>query len=174
MKIGVAQHAVDKAVAAFRVDKRVADDWIRSNFRKARYVADIVSEDGKPTRLFAKGAVTFAVAPNEDFVITIYENVTPDSIIREKVEALLTRELRKIERKEAAEIRRSTLARLELNVERATCILRAEKSRSKSVKLSMQARIAAIDEYYAQIDADIEKIRAEKRRIAKAVAAYTV
>jgi len=174
MKISVSQHAIDSAVSRFRVDKRVADEWIRSNLRKARFVANIISEEGKPSRLFAKSHITFILADTEDFVLTVYPGDVVASHIREKVESVVMRELRKIERKESATIRRNTIARLELNVERAACILRAEKSRSQSVKLAMKARIAAIDEYLTQLNEDIEKIRHEKRKVAKAVAAYVV
>ncbi|MFK4473744.1 hypothetical protein ABH897_003475 [Paenibacillus sp. RC73] len=174
MKISVSQHAIDKAISAFRVDKRIAEEWIRSGLRQARFVASVVSEEGKPSRLFAKNHVTFIVAPDQDAVITLYPSDQVAAPIRSKVEALVMRELRRIERKEVATMKRNTIAKLELAVERASCLLRAEKSRSQSVKLAMQARVSAIDEYFTQIDADIENIRHEKRKVAKAVAAYVV
>lgn len=174
MKISVSAHAIDEAVKDFRVNRKVAEDWIRSNLRKARFIANIVSEEGRPSRLFAKNHITFILAEDSDTVITIYPSDYTAATIRTKVESLVTRELRKVERRESATIKRNQLTRLELNVERAACLLRAEKSRSQSVKLAMQARIAAIDEYLTQLNEDIEKIRHEKRKIAKAVAAYIV
>ncbi|MDT2198387.1 hypothetical protein P7H02_18200, partial [Paenibacillus larvae] len=59
-------------------------------------------------------------------------------------------------------------------VERAACLLRAEKTRSQSVKLAMAARVAAIDQYIEQLDHDLAEVQAEKRRVAKAVAAYMI
>ncbi|PAD72408.1 hypothetical protein [Paenibacillus campinasensis] len=174
MKISVTQHAIDAAISRFRVDRRIAEEWIRSGFRQARFVADIISEEGNPCRLFAGKHVTFILDAREDRVVTIYPSEVRALSVREKVESIINRELRKIERKESATVKRNHLSRLELNVERAACLLRAEKSRSQSVKLAMQARIAAIDEYLTQLNEDIEKIRHEKRKIAKAVAAYVV
>lgn len=174
MKFTVTHHAIDAAINRFRVDKRIAEEWIRSGFRQARFVADIISEEGNPCRLFAGKHVTFILDARDDRIVTVYPGDAIAPHIRDKVESLITRELRKIERKESATIRRNTIARLELNVERAACILRAEKTRSQSVKLAMKARIAAIDEYLTQLNEDIEKIRHEKRKIAKAVAAYVV
>lgn len=174
MKISVSAHAIDEAVKDFRVNRKVAEDWIRSNFRKARHIADVIAEDGNPGRLFAGQHITFILDAQVDRVVTVYPSDSVVSTIRTKVESLVTRELRKIERKESATVKRNQLSRLELNVERAACLLRAEKTRSQSVKLAMQARIAAIDEYLTQLNEDIEKIRHEKRKIAKAVAAYIV
>lgn len=174
MKIAVTHHAIDKAVSAFRVDKRIAEEWIRSNFRQARFIANIISEEGNPCRLFSGKHVTFILDAQEDRIVTIYPSDTIAPHIRDKVESLISRELRKIERKESATIRRNTISRLELSVERAVCLLRAEKTRSQAVKMAMQARVKAIDEYFAQLDADIENVRHEKRKIAKAVAAYVI
>ncbi|MDT2265644.1 hypothetical protein P7H12_21535 [Paenibacillus larvae] len=50
----------------------------------------------------------------------------------------------------------------------------AEKTRSQSVKLAMAARVAAIDQYIEQLDHDLAEVQAEKRRVAKAVAAYMI
>ncbi|WP_103110234.1 hypothetical protein [Brevibacillus reuszeri] len=174
MKISVSAHAIDEAVKDFRVNRKVAEEWIRSNLRKARFIANIVSEEGRPSRLFAKNHITFILEEDTDTVITLYPSDYTAASIRTKVENVVNRELRKIERKESATVKRNQLSRLELNVERAACLLRAEKTRSQSVKLAMQARIAAIDEYLTQLNEDIEKIRHEKRKIAKAVAAYIV
>ncbi|MDT2236600.1 hypothetical protein [Paenibacillus larvae] len=42
------------------------------------------------------------------------------------------------------------------------------------MKLAMAARVAAIDQYFEQLDQDIAEVQAEKRRVAKAVAAYMI
>ncbi|MEV2661822.1 hypothetical protein ABNC42_14815 [Paenibacillus larvae] len=174
MKIEVTHHAVEKAVTSLRINRKIADEWVRSNVRKARYIADIIAEDGTPSRLFAGGKVTFVLDQNRDRVITLYPDTNPASSVRSKVETIVTKELRKVERKERKNQRESKIAKLELAVERATCLLRAEKTRSQSVKLAMAARVAAIDQYIEQLDQDLAEVQAEKRRVAKAAAAYMI
>lgn len=174
MRVIVTHHAIDKAVSDFGVAQCDADSWIRSNYRQARFIANIVSKEGRPSRLFTKNRITFVVARDSNTIITLYPSEVRSMLLRNKVEDLVTRELRKIERQEATTVRRNHLTRLELSVERAACLLRAEKTRSQAVKMAMQARVKAIDEYFAQLDADIENVRHEKRKIAKAVAAYVV
>ncbi|AQR77222.1 hypothetical protein ABNB59_17235 [Paenibacillus larvae] len=174
MKIEVTHHAVEKAVTSLRINRKIANEWVRSNVKKARYIADIIAEDGTPSRLFAGGGVLFILAQDNDIVITLYPGDNPINIIRQKVESVTQKELRKVERKERRHQREAKIAKLELAVERAACLLRAEKTRSQSVKLAMAARVAAIDQYIEQLDHDLAEVQAEKRRVAKAVAAYMI
>jgi len=171
-KIAVTQHAIDEAVRDFRVPRQTAEEWIRSNFRKATFIANIISAEGKPTRMFACNRIIFAVAPDEDRVITVYPANQQRPYIREKVSALVTRELRKIERRERIMERRITLTKAELEVEKAALQLRMLRARSEATRLACQARINAINEYYTQLDGDLRAIRDEKRAVAKTVAAY--
>lgn len=171
-KITVTQHAIDEAVKDFRVPRQTAEEWIRSNLRKARFIADIISAEGRPTRLFGYNRIVFALAPVENCVITVYPADQRRPTIREKVETLVTRELRAIERRERVMERRIALTKAELDVERAQLNLRILRARSPATKLACQARINAINEYYAQLDADLLAVKHEKRAVAKTVAAY--
>lgn len=171
-KITVTAHAVEEAVKDFRVPRKTAEEWVRSNFRKSRFIANIISGEGKPTRLFVHDRVIFALAPDEDRVITVYPADQRRPTIRAKVEAMVIRELNAIERKERILERKITLTKAELDVEKAQIKLRMLRARSEATRLACQARINAIDEYYTQLDADLLAVKHEKRAIAKTVAAY--
>jgi hypothetical protein len=172
--ITITSHARYKARKTLRINGEYADEWIRSGVRKARYIADVVSEKGNPGKLYAHEKVTFVLSKDERAVLTLFQDCNPASEIRQKVEAVTQKELRKVERKERKLQRQTALTKLELSVERAACLLRAEKTRSEPVKLAMAARVAAIDQYIEQLDQDLAEVQAEKRRVAKAVAAYMI
>lgn len=171
-KIAVTQHAIDEAVKDFRVSRKYAEEWIRSNLRKARFIAQVVGEDGNHGRLFGFQRITFVLAANENTVITVYprHHVTPT--LREKVESIVFRELHKIERLESVTERKHRLIKAELNVEVAQLLLKMERARKESTKLACAARIAAINEYFAQLDEELTQVLKEKAAIAKSVIAY--
>jgi hypothetical protein len=170
-KITVTRHAIDEAVKDFRVPHRTAEEWIRSNFRKSRFIANIISGEGKPTRLFGYNGIAFAVDPHEDRVITVYP-ATPQTSVRDRVREMVTRELRKIERRERVLERKIALTKAELEIEKAQLQLRLLRARSEATKLACQARINAINEYFTQLDADLLAVKHEKRAVAKTVVAY--
>ncbi|MBG9736503.1 hypothetical protein ABD86_25475, partial [Paenibacillus alvei] len=89
-----------------------------------------------------------------------------------KIEAIVFRELRKAQRLESVTERKHRLTKAELNVERAQLLLKIERARSESTKLACNARINAIDEYIAQLDAEFTKILKEKSAIAKSAIAF--
>jgi hypothetical protein len=169
--VTVTRHAVEEAVKDFRVPHRTAEEWVRSNFRRSRFIANIISGEGKPTRLFGYNGIAFAVDPHENRVITVYP-ATPIVSVRERVREMVAKELRKIERRERVLERKIALAKAELEIEKAQLRLRMLRARSKATKLACQARINAIDEYFTQLDADLLAVKNEKRAIAKTVIAY--
>ncbi|WP_232696135.1 hypothetical protein [Brevibacillus daliensis] len=169
--VTVTRHAAEEAVKDFRIPQRTAEEWVRSTFRKARFVANIISGEGKPTRLFSHNGIALAVAPEEDRVITVYP-ANPSATVRQRVQAMVQRELAKIERREQALLRRNELTKAELTVELAQLQLRLIRARSEATKLASQARINAINEYFTQLDSDLLAVKHEKRAVAKTVAAY--
>ncbi|MEV2312295.1 hypothetical protein ABND31_18315 [Paenibacillus larvae] len=174
MDVIITPHARYRAVKRLMINRELADDWIRSSVKRAKYIADVVSEKGNPGKLYAHEKVTFVLSKDERAVLTLYQDCNPASAVRQKVESVTQKELRKVERKERKHQREAKIAKLELAVERAACLLRAEKTRSHSVKLAMAARVAAIEQYIEQLDQDLAEVQAEKRRVAKAVAAYMI
>lgn len=172
MKITVSKHAIDRAVQHFRVDRRVAEDWVRSQFRKATYISDIISDDGKPTRLFAFNRIAFAVADAADFIMTIYPQHHAVTEISQKVRKVIERELRNAERKERSVARRVSVAKAKLAVERAECEYRMTVTPSQAVIAANTARIAQIDEEIAELDRELDEAKRAKSSVAKSLVAY--
>lgn len=170
MKVTVSKHAVDEAVKDFRVDRRSAEEWIRTNFRKAVFVSDIVSEDGSPRRLFGYQRIAFIVEATVDIIITVHPR--NHSIVHAKVKALLDRELKRAQKKEALELRKIRIEKARLNVERANCSLRMEMTPSAAVIRTNTQRIAEIDASLACLDAEVLRIKKEKSSVAKSVVMY--
>ncbi|MBG9736467.1 hypothetical protein [Paenibacillus alvei] len=171
-KITVSSHAIDEAVKDFRVNRKVADEWIRSNLRKARFIADIVSDELKPRRLYGFQRIAFILEVDRNHVITVHPRHHSVTELKRKIEAIVFRELRKAQRLESVTERKHRLTKAELNVERAQLLLKIERARSESTKLACNARINAIDEYIAQLDAEFTKILKEKSAIAKSAIAF--
>lgn len=170
--VGVSQHATDKAVERFRVNKADAAEWIRSNFKKAQFVANITGDDGKPCRLYAFQRIAFVVASDADFVITVYSQHTATEGITVKIRSMLKRELSAAERAERTEERRVRVEKAKLAVEIAQCRLKMEITPSKSVIRTNTARIAQIDAELAKLDAELLAAKRSKTSVAKSVAAY--
>jgi hypothetical protein len=171
-KIGISKHAIDEAVKDFRIDRKDAEEWIRSNLRKSRFISDIISQEGRPSRLYAYQRVALILADSEDFVFTVYPQNTPDSRLHSKVETLILRELRKAERIERAAIRRASVEKARLAVEKARCELAMTVTPSKSVIAANTAKIAQINESISQLDRQVLEAKRTKSSIAKALAAY--
>lgn len=173
-KITVTQHAIDEAVKDFRVPRQTAEEWVRSTFRKSRFIANIISAEGKPCRLFGHHRIALVLDATENVVITVYPRHPNNSVtsITRKVDEMLARELRRAERKETRLERIIRLTKAELTVEIAQLELRLLRARSESTKLACQARINAINEYFAQLDADLLATKKEKSAVAKTVVAY--
>jgi hypothetical protein len=171
-KISVSQHAITEAVRDFRVDRRVADEWVRSNLRKATFISDIMSDDGKNCRLYAYQRTAFILADNTDYVITVYPRHQAVNELSAKVSALLQRELRKAERMERAVERKVNVAKARLKVERAECKWRMEITPSASVKRKNTARLAEIDAIVAELERELFDARKARSSVAKSAVMY--
>lgn len=170
--VHVTQHAADRAVQHFRVPKLTADEWVRTNVRKATFIANITNDDGKPCRLFAFQRAAFVLAADVDTVITIYPQNYAVTEIQRKVAAIIKRELAAAERKERATEREIRVEKAKLGVEAANCRLRMEVTPSKAVIRTNTARLTKIDEKMAELDSKLFAAKREKTSIAKSIVAY--
>ncbi|AYK07735.1 hypothetical protein [Brevibacillus laterosporus] len=172
MNLTITRHAIREAVKDLHVSRQEAEAWIRTAIDKARFISDIISEKGNPSRLYGYKGFAIILDATEDVVVTVYKNETPKASIRNRINEFVTKELRKITRTESALARKISLSKAELTVEKAELELRMIKTKSIAVKLACQARINAINEYFTQLDNDLLTIKHEKRSVAKTVAAY--
>lgn len=154
-KISVSQHAIDRAIQHFRVDRRVAEDWVRSQFRKAAFVSEILSEDGRPTLLYAFNRIAFAVGVTDNVIATVYPQNYAVTELATKVHRLISRELRKAEQTVRGVERRVSVAKAKLAVERAKCEYNMMITPSKAVIAANSLRLTEIDEELAKLDAEL-------------------
>lgn len=171
-KIVVTEHAIQRAVSRFDKKRSEAERWITDNLRKAAYVGEVVDEEGRERILYGYERIAFVVSKIDGAVITVYpqHHVTPT--IRQKVEEIIARELRKARRKFERIYRDVELTKADLMVERAECYRRKLRTRSEAVRNAMEGRIRAIDEYCAQLDDDVAKVRRDNSALVKGVVAY--
>lgn len=171
-KVIVSAHACDEAVKTFRVPRTTADEWIRHKLRQARFIANIISKEGKPSRLFGYQRIAFILADTEEYVITVYDQNSPDNRLHSKVEAFVLRALKAAERKERAMERRVRIEKARLAVEIAQCRYKMEVTPSAAVVRTNTARIAQFDAKMAELDRELFEAKREKSSLAKSIVAY--
>ena len=175
-KISVTKHAINRAIQHFRIDRRVAEEWVRSQFRKATFISEIISDDGKPTKLYAFNRIAFAVVDADagaaNLIVTVYPQNHAVNDIAERVRKLTERELRKAERKERSVSRQVSVEKAKLTVERARCEYNMIITPSRAVIEANKKRIAEIDEKMANLDRMLNEAQREKSAVAKSMVAY--
>ncbi|WP_010495001.1 hypothetical protein [Paenibacillus elgii] len=170
--IRVTAHAIDEAVKDLRYPRQLAEQKIREDVKRAKFVAQILSEDGISRRLFAYRGVSYIMALDEDIVITVYPRLRSPYELHTKVEALVAVELRKIERKERTAERQARVEKARLAVDAAECRLKMEITPSAKVRRANTAKLAEIDAKIAEIDRGLAAVKREKSTFAKGVARY--
>ncbi|WP_025846576.1 hypothetical protein [Brevibacillus agri] len=173
-RVRVSQHAAEEYVKDFGGTVEQARSRIGVNIRKATYITEVTGADGKSGTLYAYNGACYIVRYDDDvpIIVTVYKTEPAVTAIRNKVYELVTKELRKIERKERDTERRVAIKKAELAVEVAQINLRKVRSRSASVRAACQARINALNAAIAELDAELRGVVGDKRAIAKTVAAY--
>lgn len=171
-RVELTAHAINEAVSKFNVERNQAEKWIRSNIRNARYVGEIVSDDGNPSRLFAARRIVFAVDVKDDKVITLYpQNQAPSELYEDLLKVALKHAKRST--REIKKARKETAIRIaELNVEIAELRLRKAKTSSRSVAIACDANINARLTEIDELNNELREKESQHRRLMKGVAAY--
>ncbi|MGG0793129.1 hypothetical protein ABE137_03755 [Brevibacillus laterosporus] len=173
-RLCITKHAIEEATKDFGIEPRKAASWVAETAKKAEYISHVIGIDKKHGHLYGYNRACFIVresAANTLTVVTVHP-AKPRAVIRNKVETLLSRELRKMETQERTLHRKITLIKAELEIEKAELNLRLLRARSESKKLAYKARIKAINEYFTQLDGDLLAVKHDKRGVAKSIAAY--
>lgn len=173
-RVRVSQHAAEEYVKDFGGTVEQARSRIGVNIRRATHVAEVTGADGKSGVLYAYGGACYIVRHDErgPVVVTVYKTEPVVAAVRDKVREMVTKELRKAERKERETACRIAVEKAEIVVEIAQINLRMVKSRSEAVRIACQARINALHTAIAELDEELRKVIGNKRAIAKTVAAY--
>lgn len=166
----VTTHAIEEASRKCRVNPKVAEEWIRNKIKAAKFISEVLNDDGSPGRLYAIERICFILSVNEDVVITVYPRHTANSDFRRKLNEIADRELAKIDRRVKAIERKVTIAKAEMAIERAKCEWKMAVTPSARVIAVNQARMAAIDEEIVKMDEQLMAVRKERSTFAKGLA----
>lgn len=171
-KIFVTPHACDEAAKDFGVDRSKAPMYVMDQLRRASFIADIVNEDGRPSRLFGYKRMAIVVAPDTATVITVYPRHQANSGVSETVQKALLRALKSANRKEKLAEKRINIAIAQLNVELANCELKKARSESLNVIGAMKQRQADVRRAISELERELLAIKREKTTLANDIVMY--
>lgn len=142
-----------------------AASFIKDHMRKARFISEIMSEEGKIDRLFAYRRYCFVLDRYDDVVITVYrrDHVHPE--IRELVNEVLFEKLAAIQESE----RLLEAQRLEADI--TLQLNKVFNERFGASFATQLEELAAWDELKA-IDRKLFEFRIKKSKLVKGIAAY--
>ncbi|QIC06139.1 hypothetical protein GOP56_11285 [Brevibacillus sp. 7WMA2] len=173
MNLTVSSHAIKRAVERFNVSQTKAAEWIRNQLSRAMFISTTIDKYGKPGRLYARGQIGIILHESSDLVVTVMQYTKPTPDVRDKVCIYLTKELRKLERKESSLSRKTRITIAEMTVERSRIVLKRERARSVATINACQALINGIDLHITQLNAELRALRLEKKNVAKSLAVYS-
>ncbi|OAJ75131.1 hypothetical protein AYJ08_05805 [Brevibacillus sp. SKDU10] len=168
----VRKHAIQRARERFGIETESAAQWLADKFAQSTFVANTKDSKGNIGRLFSCDGISIYVDIGRDIIRTVFPGAISCPNLYRKFSEIVSKEIRKIDRSIRAAERKAMLTKAQLNCEKSALELRMLKTRSVAVKLACQARINAINEYFTQLDADIEQLIARKKFVAKSVVAY--
>lgn len=173
-KIFVTQHACDRAVEYFGIDRKSAPMHVMDLLRKAALIDPcIIGENSaEPTRLYAYKGYALVVSLNEDTVVTIYPRNHATQEIRDNVGKALKRILAAAQRHEARELRRLAIERAELDVRTAELNLRLLRTNLTSIKRKINEELSHTASETIRINAEMNEVRREKSTVAAGVCAF--
>lgn len=171
-EIGVSRHAVDEAVADFRIPELEAREWIREQLRKAQFIGTMFGENGVQVRLFGFQRIAFIVALDADVVITIYPRHKVDQTLRTPIEKIVRDAVQASSSRVQAieESASKVIAGFEAGKIRAEVMLQA--ATDDTVKQAMFDWIADLKKMIAEESAAIDEARLDHARLLKGVVAY--
>lgn len=148
--------------------------WASEYLATATYISQ-TSDTKKPNQLrnlYESNGMRIYTTTDNRVVITVIPVGKAPAGVRNRVNDLLNRELRKAQRIENAARKRIDLMKAELAVEKASCVLRKRRTKSKAVENAMNARINAITERETELRDELKAICANRNELAKAITVY--
>lgn len=171
--IFVTKHAIERITERLGIAVKDAERYAKERLKRARYLGVIQGEDGGTRRVFADKGTRFLLDAVEDRLITVIpdDRVLPD--LRDAVNHLLARQIKRAEREEKSALYRIKVARAKLQVERAKCEYAMTVTPSKTVRSVNEARVKAIDAEIAELTERELEAQRRKRDVIIAATVYT-
>jgi len=171
MSLQITAHAKQRAAQRFDLGSMKPTTWLKKQWARARFVANIVGEDGHPARMFAAGSVVLVVDQSADRIITVYKS-TDNELVKNAVRAAAFRVLEKVQRQSKRQQRQLERLRAAIEIELGQRRLELMRARSQTKRLALQARIAALEERLAEMPAELIEAKRSVNSVAKGVARY--
>lgn len=154
-----------------QIERNKVNKHIRKLLLQSIYIGRITATDGNETDMFVYNKYSIHVSPIDYGVTTILEyDKMKYNPAQKKINSLIWKEFRKLDKKERARIKQLKLHSLEIESEISQLKLRAFKTKSDAVKFSCKGRIAALQLHIQQSKNEIEQIKTDKRQIAYTLA----
>lgn len=173
-KVKISAHATERGIQRLKINDlrpEKVNRYIKKQLENATYIGRIKATDGSESEMFAIGSYGFMLSPDLTTVKTVVINDRlPYNPVHDKVKQLFEKEFRKLNRAEKAKLGKLELHNHEVEAEIAELKLRIYKTKSESVKLACQARIASLNTRLGELNVEIQQLQADKRQIAYALA----
>lgn len=170
-KITMTEHAYEKAYERLGLkNKNEALGTIRGMLRRGTKIGRVTSEEGEEAVLYACEKVGIFLDLKLSKVVTVYkrEGITYEPL-KHKVIELHRKEFNKLDRLERTKQKFLRLEKLRINVELSQLEYRIAKTRSLNVKEECVERVRELKEYISSIEKELEKIKTEKRKVARSM-----
>jgi hypothetical protein len=172
VKINVSRHARLQAAKRFNMSDVSAGNFIAENLRKASFIGEVIGDDGNNARLYGYRRIAFVVASTNNTVLTVYQQDTAPASVYKEVHRLVNAELARMCKLVSKKERSVEKMKAELKIEIGELEIRRMKTKSVSTRMALSARINALNEHFALLDADIYEVKRAQSTLRKGVVAY--
>ncbi|ALS22105.1 hypothetical protein [Paenibacillus naphthalenovorans] len=171
--IRLTTHAHERIEERFKIkDKTSALNHVKSLLGRAKYIGEIVGEDGNRSHMYTADKIAIHINLDLTAILTVYPIDSHGQYfgLKEKVKNLYEKEFRKVDRIERSMLRRMEHLKLKTEAEISALKYRKYKTRSKNVKEECEKMIANLNNQVNDLDLKIKNIQNNKREIARAYA----
>jgi hypothetical protein len=164
----VSQHAIDRAFMRYGISPEDCREWVNGLMAEAKYI----NTNGDRST-YRNGDKLIVVDIYTNNVITIAP-IAADNGVREKVQKILDREIKKSEREYKRAKRKLDIKVAELSVEMAQLSLNKAKARNPKIQSLIDEKINAIERKITELNRKIREITDEYKTKEKTIKALRV
>ncbi|MFL1672660.1 hypothetical protein [Paenibacillus dendritiformis] len=171
-QISLSDHAHLRMQERFGIkNKNEAVGKVREWLRESERIGQISCIDGSESVLYAYNKAAIFLTLDLRTVKTVVKIENISLRFKDKVISLHKKELDTLSRLEKSKKKKLKLERLRINVDIAQLEYRAAKTRSKNVRFQCKNQIKSLNEYITNLENELNKIKDQKRDVAKSMVA---